>query len=1193
MNHRFTLLLFVFLLPIVGFSQSKKEVGKKFLRENATKLGLTQSDVNDYIISDMYRTEHNGMTHLYFNQSYNGIPVSYAILNVNIAKDDAIPYYGNRFINDLKSKISGKKPEITPEVSVSNVAKEIGIYNPGEITLSKKLSAGKFIFQQTEYTDSKIEVELQYFPVNENTVRLVWNVVLSERHNADDWLTKVDAITGEILEHQNTTIYCTHHHGAYTNHSRACRKEHKHATRNADKNGAATAMVDGSSYRVYAVPAESPLHGAHDIASEPAVPAASPFGWHDLDGMEGPEFTITRGNNVHAFQNQNASGISQGDEPEGGMDLTFDSAHELDLEPQLSVDADVINLFYMNNMMHDLTYLIGFDEQAGNFQSNTYGNPGQGGDYVRAFALDGTLINGATEPTNNAYFSPTSDGNIGTMGMFRWDVGGNSLFRVFEPTDLAANYDAGLAGDGWGFDNTYAGVDITAEIAIGLDDSPSSPQTACGDIVSDVAGKVALIQRGLCQFGTKALNAQTAGAVAVIICNVPGADGAGSDGEQPQGMLGGDNGLDVTIPTIMIGNTPCLRIRSSIASGNPVTVNLMPSESTGPSQVSSGFDNGVIAHEYGHGISNRLVGGPSQLGCFGNGEQMGEGISDFFSLIMTAEEGDTGADARGIGVFVNDENINGRGIRRFPYSTDMSVNPQTYDDIIGTGVHPTGEIWTAVCWDIYWAFVDLYGFDSDWSNTESGNHRGMRLAIDGMKMAPCRPGFMDMRNALLAADGGEHSCMLWEIFARRGLGYFGNQGSANDNTDGTEDFEPLPTCIQEIKVKKTITDFITAGDDIAVTLAVANHTLDDATDAIVTDKIPNGLEYVDGSANFPATVDGDQITFELGDYPSLSEDTITYMMTSDPTNASDIVFRNQVETNEDIGRWERVIVEGTNFFGINSFDSYSPSQCWFVPEVDADTEQHLLYNNIDVTGTFPVLRVFHRINTVNGVRDGGFIEISTDGGTIWRGLNDNMLLNGYDNFITYTTFAIPNLLGFVGPNAQGEFKGTYIDLSDYAGQNVDIRFRFGTSDADDATPLGLAPDNGWFIDDLELIDLKFYDTEACLSTSIGTACSGNSRTFIDVGLGVGFEDLSKEGVVVDIFPNPASDFVSLKITTENPLDGVLSIVSVDGKTMKTQSLNIDAIENNMTINTSDFAPGFYFVQIQSGNKLLTKKLVIE
>ena len=55
-----------------------------------------------------------------------------------------------------------------------------------------------------------------------------------------------------------------------------------------------------------------------------------------------------------------------------------------------------------------------------------------------------------------------------------------------------------------------------------------------------------------------------------------------------------------------------------------------------------GYDNLVIIHEYGHGISNRLTGGPGAAGCLGNSEQMGEGWSDWYGLVMTMEPGDAG-----------------------------------------------------------------------------------------------------------------------------------------------------------------------------------------------------------------------------------------------------------------------------------------------------------------------------------------------------------------------------------------------------------------------------------------------------------------------------------------------------------------------------------------------------------------------
>ena len=55
-------------------------------------------------------------------------------------------------------------------------------------------------------------------------------------------------------------------------------------------------------YNVFALPIESPAHGPRTLVVEPGNNIASPFGWHDTDGVPGDEYTITRGNNVHAYE---------------------------------------------------------------------------------------------------------------------------------------------------------------------------------------------------------------------------------------------------------------------------------------------------------------------------------------------------------------------------------------------------------------------------------------------------------------------------------------------------------------------------------------------------------------------------------------------------------------------------------------------------------------------------------------------------------------------------------------------------------------------------------------------------------------------------------------------------------------------------------------------------------------------------
>ncbi len=51
---------------------------------------------------------------------------------------------------------------------------------------------------------------------------------------------------------------------------------------------------------------------------------ASPHGWHDTDGVNGAEYTITQGNNVHAYHDIFSQKQSIGGEPDGGANLEFD-----------------------------------------------------------------------------------------------------------------------------------------------------------------------------------------------------------------------------------------------------------------------------------------------------------------------------------------------------------------------------------------------------------------------------------------------------------------------------------------------------------------------------------------------------------------------------------------------------------------------------------------------------------------------------------------------------------------------------------------------------------------------------------------------------------------------------------------------------------------------------------------------------
>src|SRR5690554_442522 len=98
--------------------------------------------------------------------------------------------------------------------------------------------------------------------------------------------------------------------------------------------------------------------------------------------------------------------------------------------------------------------------------------------------------------------------------------------------------------------------------------------------------------------------------------------------------------------------------------------------------------------------------------------------------------------------------------------------------------------------------------DPDVYNGTGGNNIAMHLVIQGLKLQGCNPGFVDGRDAILQADqllyNGENTCLIWEVFANRGLGFSADQGSRNSRTDQTEAFD-LPPFVGSTYSTETIT----------------------------------------------------------------------------------------------------------------------------------------------------------------------------------------------------------------------------------------------------------------------------------------------------------------------------------------------------------------------------------------------------
>jgi len=602
---------------------------------------LIQKKSDSYVITKEHISSISKIRHVYLRQAISGLEVAGTESSVHIDKTGETIASHNNFVNEIEATVKNATQSLSAEQAISSVVQQMG-YNLKSLQQLSSASGinKKALYSKAGISSEEIPVKLMYLYQEGIGTSLVWELSVAELTSSDWWNFKVDATTGNIISKENWTNYCNLAHDHSTNAIALDYNANLFDIPNYDSTTESISAACNECYEVFAMPLENPFYGGRSTVVNPANATASPFGWHDTDGAAGAEFTVTQGNNVNAYEN----GDNPGYQPDPGASLeftgypfsqTYTNANQYE-------DSAITNLFYWNNIIHDVLYQYGFDEGAGNFQENNYGNGGAGSDSVNAEAQEGS-------ETCNARFGTPVDGSNPRMRMF-----------------------------------------------------------LCGD----------------------------------------------KDGD---------------------------------------------------------FDNLVIAHEYGHGISNRLTGGAGDSDCLDNDEQMGEGWSDFYGYMLTMNSGDTGTFARGVGTYLFNHGANGSGIRNFMYSTDMGVNPHTYDDIKTTGgsPHDLGEVWATMLWDLTWDLIDEHGFNTNFYNftgdvnQDAGNIMAMAIVTEAMKIQPCSPGFVDGRDAIFAADaaiyGGANECIIWGAFARRGLGLSADQGDTDDRTDGTEAFDtpgpPTAVCV--------------------------------------------------------------------------------------------------------------------------------------------------------------------------------------------------------------------------------------------------------------------------------------------------------------------------------------------------------------------------------------------------------------
>ncbi|HMN04145.1 MAG TPA: T9SS-dependent M36 family metallopeptidase [Flavobacteriales bacterium] len=753
-------------LPMGLHAQDASGTVRQWLQEHAAEHGLSQQDAAAWEVTDQY-TDKQGRTFLYVRQTANGLPVDGGTASFVLAEGH-VRGIGDRLQGHLADRVASPVPALPARDALRSAALHLGLGMPGEGL--RQVDDDGLLIDGGELSKEPVPVRLVYRVVEgRSDIPLAWSFVIREHGGRHWWHVAVDANTGEVLWKNDRITHCSFPDDAF---ARGYRAMDDLAMPAAAMGGA------GAGYRVFPYPTESPMHGPQEWVTDPADQQASPFGWHDTNGVPGAEYTITRGNNVYAGEDFNDDDVI-GYSPDGGPSLNFDHPYDQSAGPAGYLDAAITNLFHACNVLHDVWYHYGFDEPAGNFQHHNYTGQGNGGDAVLAQAQDGGGM-------NNANFATPPDGAPGAMQMYLWRTSEGDSLIVHSPASVAGNYTV-MTGS---FGPVLASPGATAELVLVQDNTPPASD-GCETIMNGaaLAGKIAVVDRGTCTFIAKVQALEAVGALAVVVVN--------NTGGAPITM--GGEGPDIGIPSVMVSQSNGQLLKNAMLQG-PVMATL-----SGPGLASlrdGDLDNGVIAHEYGHGISNRLTGGPDNADCLWNAEQMGEGWSDWMAMVLTMREGDQPEMPRGMANFVLDAPIDGTGLRPAPYSTDMAVNPYKYgssNTFSFQGAHALGFLWATMLWDMTWALIQEEGFDPDMYHGTGGNNTAMRLVMDGMKLQPCSPGFVDGRDAILLADelnyGGVHQCIIWNAFARRGLGYSASQGSSDALNDQVEAFDVPANCL--------------------------------------------------------------------------------------------------------------------------------------------------------------------------------------------------------------------------------------------------------------------------------------------------------------------------------------------------------------------------------------------------------------
>jgi large repetitive protein len=797
--------------------------------------------------------------------------------------------------------------------------------------------------------------------------------------------------------------------------------------------------ADAFTYRAYVNDDLFPMDGPHGDTSTPH-PTGTPdrraltfipgrvvslqnYPFSRNDPWLAADATSTFGNNVIAYSDRgDPDGFTNADvQPPLSGPLAFDYSYDTAQSPgavPTSIYASTVHLFYVTNFLHDWFYDAGFDEASGNHQRSNFGRGGVGGDPLRAEAQD-------YSGRNNADATTPPDGTSPRIQMYVFSGPTTASIDVLTPPGIAGAKPVGTAGE-FGKDV----FDISGTVVL-ADDGNGDVADACQPINPSAAGKIVLVHRGSCSFVQKSQAVQDAGGIAIIIANV-----ASSASPNTPPYMGG-TAADVRIPVLSLSLGDGQALEGAIAGG--ATVRMKRDTQI---DLDGALDTTIVAHEWGHVISNRLVADGNGLTTNQAGG-LGEGWGDFLALITTVRAEDVSAVAGRdwAGAYANGGYATSGGgadiyfgTRRVPYSIDFSKNALTFkhiqngvplppnvptsfgeDGSFNAEVHATGEVWATMLWECFAALLR----DGRYSFQEARDHM-RRYLVASLKITPPDPTLLEARDALLAAalatDRADFLA-FFKAFARRGAGV-GAKGPPKDSADNGgvvestlvgSDVEVLSAVVTDDVISCDNDGILDEGEEGTVEITVRNAgtdilpsttvqlatttpgvTLVDTGTVKVRPLVPFDSAKVKVRASISAGARGAPIELDVQvTDPTLVDKRIVHFSLPTRYDADELpqsATKDTVDTKSTA--W---VVTGEDVSGGSAKWARvrKDQQAWWgIPNATEPSDHQLTSPPFTIAGTTCAISFRHRYSFAESRRtgralDGGVVEVSIDSGKTW------------------------------------------------------------------------------------------------------------------------------------------------------------------------------------------------------------------